>query len=81
MEQVSGGGIGVDKRKKTGSISLGNDREHFFFPQRQKRRKEEQRNKIFGFEMLKIVKNIAVKASVISIRRLKYSFSSINSSV
>lgn len=30
MEQVSGGGIGVDKRKKTGSISLGNDREHFF---------------------------------------------------
>lgn len=79
MEQVSGGSIRVDKVKKTGSSSLGKLGITFFL-QKQKRRKEEQRNKTFGFEMLKIVKSITLKALIISIWRLKYSFSRINSS-
>lgn len=40
MEQVSGGGVGINKIKRTGGIRFGNDGDHFFL-KRQERMKED----------------------------------------
>lgn len=40
MEKVSGGGVGINKIKRTGGIHFGNDGDRFFL-KRQKRRKED----------------------------------------